>query len=278
MTVMNRQYTLADSDFEFFQRLITVQTGIVINETKKELVYSRLSKRIRALGLSGFSEYIDLLRNVDSKDELVAVINAITTNLTAFFREEHHFEYIEQTLLPELIRKNRNSKKIRIWSAGCSTGEEPYSLAMVLAENLGADWDWKILATDIDTDVLNTARSRIYSAERITGISAERQKRWLKKGTGPNSGLVQIKKELGEHISFNPLNLMDRPWPMSGKFDFIFCRNVIIYFDMPTKTKLVERYADQLVDDGHLFIGHSESLFQVTDRYDSVGNTIYRKR
>lgn len=278
MTVMNRQYTLADSDFEFFQRLITVQTGIVINETKKELVYSRLSKRIRALGLSGFKEYIDLLRNVDSKDELVAVINAITTNLTAFFREEHHFEYIENTLLPELIRSKREQKKIRIWSAGCSTGEEPYSLAMVLAENLGSDWDWKILATDIDTDVLNTARSRIYSAERITGISPERQKRWLKKGTGPNSGLVQVKKSLGEHISFTPLNLMDSPWPMRGQFDFIFCRNVIIYFDMPTKTKLVERYADQLVDHGHLFIGHSESLFQVTDCYDSVGNTIYRKR
>lgn len=278
MTAINRQYTLADSDFEFFQRLITVQTGIVINETKKELVYSRLSKRIRALGLSGFKEYIDLLRNVDSKDELVAVINAITTNLTAFFREEHHFEYIEKTLLPELIRKKRDNKTIRVWSAGCSTGEEPYSLAMVLAENLSADWDWKILATDIDTDVLNTARSRVYSAERITGISPERQKRWLKKGTGPNSGLVQIKKSLGEHISFKPLNLMDSPWPMSGKFDFIFCRNVIIYFDMPTKKKLVERYADQLVDDGHLFIGHSESLFQVTDCYDSVGNTIYRKR
>lgn len=278
MTQIRRDYELRDQEFHYIRDLVMTQTGIVISENKQDLIYSRLSKRIRALGLSGFGEYIRLLDKGRNKDEMVAFVNAITTNLTAFFREGHHFEYLQKQALPQIMERNRSSRKIRVWSAGCSTGEEPYSIAMVLAETLGFDtWDWRVLATDIDTDVLTTANSRIYSQDRVTGISQERLQRWFKRGSGRNGGLVQVAKELNDRISFRQLNLIE-PWPIKNTFDIIFCRNVVIYFDTPTQKKIFDGYARVLANHGRLFIGHSESLHKVSDRFESIGNTIYQKR
>ncbi len=278
MQLSKREYELSEREFEIIRDLVMSKTGIVINSNKRELIYSRLSKRIRTLGLAGFGQYIQLLDGGNNRDEMVAFVNAITTNLTAFFREGHHFDYLRSKAIPELKRHNAGSRKIRVWSAGCSTGEEPYSLAMTFADELGFEtWDWKILATDIDTDVLATANSRVYSEERVTGINSDKLHKWFRRGTGRNQGMVQVSKRLNEHIAFRQLNLI-QPWPIKTKFDIIFCRNVVIYFDLPTQKRIFEGYAEHLTDDGLLFIGHSESLFKVTDRFESIGNTVYRKR
>lgn len=204
------------------------------------------------------------------------LINAITTNLTFFFRENHHFDYLAQQVIPHLLEKNKASKKIRIWSAGCSTGEEPYSIATVLKETVPADWSARVLATDLDTTVVETARQGVYKVERLKGVSEARKKRWFLKGKGERDGLVKVKPELQEIIDFGQINLMNE-WPIKDKVDVIFCRNVVIYFDKPTQTKLFNRYADLLPDNGHLFIGHSESLYKICDRFELLGQTIYRK-
>ena len=278
MSFMKKEFELRDREFAHIRDLVMSRTGIVINDHKRELIYSRLSKRVRALNLKGFDEYIGVLDSGGNKDEMVAFINAITTNLTAFFREGHHFEYLRDVVLPGIMERNRQSRKIRIWSAGCSTGEEPYSIAMTLAEKLGFDtWDWRVLATDIDTDVLAAANSRVYTEERVTGIAPERLQRWFRRGGGRNAGLVQVAKELNERIAFRQLNLV-QPWPLKHQFDVIFCRNVVIYFDLATQKRLFEGFYRHLDDQGTLFIGHSESLHKVTDRFESVGHTIYQKK
>ena len=278
MKSIKREFELRDQEFQYIRDLVMSQTGIVVSENKQELIYSRLSKRVRALNLGGFGDYIDLLEEGRNKDEMVAFVNAITTNLTAFFREGHHFDYLRDQALPKIMERNRQSRKIRIWSAGCSTGEEAYSIAMVLAEKLGFDtWDWRILATDIDTDVLSSANSRVYSSDRVTGIDSQRLQRWFKKGSGRNQGLVQVAKELNDRISFKQLNLI-KPWPIKNEFDIIFCRNVVIYFDVATQKRIFDGYARHLAGHGNLFIGHSESLHKVTDRFESLGHTVYKKR
>ncbi len=267
------EYTLAD-----FDRLRTISnqhSGILVPDDKFDMFYSRLSKRLRLLGFSTFKEYTEYL--LDQPDlEFTEFINAITTNLTSFFRESHHFEYLKHTVLPELLKKNNVAKQIKVWSAGCSTGEEPYSLAMTLKENLPENWEIKILATDLDTNVLKTAIDGVYSTERLNGIDEGRLKRWFQKGAGSNSNKVRVKSEIRQLITFKQLNLM-REWPMTGYFDFIFCRNVLIYFDKETKTMLANRYADLLQSGSYLFIGHSESLHQLHTRFELIGNTIYRK-
>lgn len=278
MSFVKREFELRDREFAHIRDLVMSRTGIVINDHKQELIYSRLSKRVRALNLEGFDEYINVLDSGNNKDEMVAFINAITTNLTAFFREGHHFDYLRDVALPKIMERNRRSRKIRIWSAGCSTGEEPYSIAMTLAEKLGFDsWDWRVLATDIDTDVLAAANSRVYTEERVTGIAPQRLLRWFRRGGGRNAGLVQVAKELNDRIAFRQLNLI-QPWPIKNQFDVIFCRNVVIYFDLATQKKLFEGFHRQLDSQGTLFIGHSESLHKVTDRFESVGHTIYQKK
>ncbi len=271
----SREFEFTWEDFDVLRKLSNEHSGIIVSDDKYDMFYSRLSKRVRTLGLSNFREYGALLQtNPDS--EFTGFINAITTNLTAFFRENHHFEFLKETLLPEILRRNADSRQVRVWSAGCSTGEEPYSIAMTLLENLPQGWNAKILATDLDTQVLATASQGVYNEDRVSGISEERLNRWFMKGKGANQSKVRVKPELQKIISFNQLNLMGE-WPMAGPFDLIFCRNVIIYFDRETKTELVNRYADILVDGSCLFIGHSESLNQLTDRVKLVGKTIYRK-
>lgn len=269
------EYAFNDKDFRRVKSIVYNFAGIDLNDTKKNLVYNRLAKRIRFLGMNSFSEYLDYVEKI-GEEEFVNLINAITTNLTFFFRENHHFEYLAQTVIPFLLQKNKASKKIRIWSAGCSTGEEPYSIATVIKETVPEDWNARVLATDLDTTVVETARQGIYNTERLKGVSEARKKRWFLKGKGDKEGFVKVKPELQGIIDFGQINLMNE-WPIKDKIDVIFCRNVVIYFDKPTQTKLFNRYADLLADQGHLFIGHSESLYKICDRFELLGQTIYKK-
>ena len=272
-----REFKFTDKDFDLLKKIVRDNTGIVLTDAKRNMVYGRLSRRLRALDLSNFSDYITLIKRDD--DELVNFINSITTNLTAFFRENHHFEHLKTHVLPTLLEKNQLNRRIRIWSAGCSTGEEPYSLAITISEFFAdhPGWDVKILATDIDTNVIKRAAEGIYSADRIEGLDASLIKKWFVNGKGEKTGLVKVRPELQALISFKQLNLLN-DWPMKGQFDVLFCRNVVIYFDKPTKIELFNRYADMLVSKGDMFIGHSETLFQISDRFISLGGTIYQKK
>ncbi len=273
--VSNREFVLSDKDFETIRTVISERTGIVLSDGKRDMVYGRLVRRLRALGLSGFGEYCNLISKGD-ESELSEFVNAITTNLTAFFRENHHFEFLENELLPSII-KHKNNRQLRIWSAGCSSGEEPYSIAMVVREVVPTDWDVKILATDLDTNMVNKASAGIYDEARVSGIDEKRLRRWMKKGKGNLSGMIRMSDKLRDIITFKQLNLMN-DWPFKGPFDFIFCRNVVIYFNKDTQRILFNRFADMLPDRGHILIGHSESMFNVCDRYKLLGKTIYQKQ
>ncbi len=272
-----REFHFTDKEFKFISKLIGERTGIVLSDAKRQMVYGRLSRRLRQLKLTKFSDYCDMLTN-GHESELIEFTNAITTNLTAFFRENHHFDFLKKTVLPELIRKNLNTKRLRIWSAGCSSGEEPYSIAMCVREAIPnlSSWDVKILATDLDSNMVQRGKSGIYTSERVEGLSDSRMKKWVERGKGDKSDKVRMSEKLRELITFKELNLMEG-WPMKGPFDFMFCRNVVIYFNKETQRELFDRYADLLRNDAYLFIGHSESLNKVTDRFNLLGKTIYQK-
>nr|WP_305888691.1 protein-glutamate O-methyltransferase CheR [Methylomonas sp. SURF-2] len=261
-------------DFNFLRKISNRHSGILVPDDKFDMFYSRLSKRVRRLGFNRFAEYCQYLQD-HPEQEFTEFINAVTTNLTSFFREMHHFEFVAQTLLPELLKKNQAQKQIRVWSAGCSTGEEPYSLAMTLLENVPRDWDIKILATDLDTNVLAVAAEGVYPLDRVATIGEQRLRDWFQKGSGSQNHKVRIKSPVRQLIHFKQLNLM-QDWPMKGGFDFIFCRNVLIYFDRETKQRLANRYAGLLRAGGYLFIGHSESLHQLDTPFTLLGNTIYQ--
>ena len=273
-----REFEFTRRDFDFLRKISNERTGIVVSDDKFDMFYSRLSRRVRLLGLRSFKEYCDLIKNDRDGSETLELVNSITTNLTSFFRENHHFEYLADTVIPELVGKNAAQRKIRIWSAGCSTGEEPYSLAITLRNAMAtiAGWDARILATDIDSNVLRTASNGIYPIERVNGLPRSVLRSGFRKGKGEHEGKVKVKREMRSVIDFKQLNLI-APWQMDEPVDVIFCRNVIIYFDKETKTKLVDRYADNLKEGGYLFIGHSESLFNVSKRFELIGNTVYRK-
>ncbi len=269
-----REFEYTWEDFNVLRKLSNAHSGIIVPDDKFDMFYSRLARRIRELKLRDFKSYCQYL-DAHQEQEFTEFINAITTNLTAFFRENHHFEYLQATVFPELLQRNAATRRVRVWSAGCSTGEEAYSIAMTLLENLPRGWDMKILATDLDTNVLAAAASGVYAVERIDGLPEKRVKRWFLRGTGTHKNQVRVKPELQQMVSFKQLNLMG-DWPMRGLFDFIFCRNVLIYFDRETKQRLAERYASLLRDGSCLFIGHSESLHQLDTRFQLIGNTIYR--
>lgn len=275
--VLGREFTFTDNHFSRIRQFVTAQTGIVLADAKKDMVYGRLSKRVRKAFAGSFDDFCDAITDGDL-DEQDFLINAITTNLTAFFRENHHFEYLRDRVIPELLKRNYSTKKIRIWSAGCSTGEEPYSIAITLREAIphSEKWDIKILATDLDANVVAHGQEGVYTLERINGLDKQRQRKWFQLGKGDNAGLVRVKPELSELIRFKRLNLLHE-WPMKNQFDVIFCRNVVIYFDKTTQADLFARYADILIPGGHLFIGHSESLYKVSSRYTSLGHTIYKQ-
>lgn len=272
-----REFEFTQKDFNFLRQLANSRTGIVVSDDKFSMFYSRLSRRVRALGLTNFRSYCDYLRSPEGGSESNELVNAITTNLTAFFRENHHFEFVKNTALPEVLAKNSQKRTLHVWSAGCSTGEEPYSLAMTLSENIPAlsTWDVRIHATDIDSNVLAQASRGVYKMSRVEGIDKQRLRRWFLKGKGAKLGQARMRGSIRQLIAFSQLNLMDQ-WTMP-QVDMIFCRNVLIYFDKAAKERLVSRFADALPTGGFLFIGHSESLYKATDRFELVGNTIYRK-
>ncbi len=271
-----REFTFTTKDFEKLCVMVNRYTGIQMADGKQDMLYGRLSRRIRMLGMNSFKAYIHLLEQDEGSDEFNAFINAVTTNLTSFFRESHHFEYLKTTVLPKLMQRNRATQRIRIWSAGSSTGEEPYSIAMSVAETVPSHWDVKILATDLDTDVLAHGESGIYDVGRIENLDDALVQQWFLKSK-KHPGKVSVRPELQEMIYFRQLNLLHE-WPMRGPLDIIFCRNVIIYFDMPTKQKLMERYANLLVPEGHLFLGHSEAMNNMSERFALCGKSIYNKQ
>jgi chemotaxis protein methyltransferase CheR len=269
-----RDYQLSDSEFEEIRRLVREHTGIALADSKRELVYSRLVRRLRRLKLDTFREYIQVLERGEAA-ELEEFSNAITTNLTAFFRESHHFEFLRDTVFPAVEKRNAATRRLRIWSAGCSTGEEPYSLAITVQEamNRFRGWDVRILATDLDSQVVATATAGEYREDRFEKMPDARRERWFKQ---QRAGHFTASAELKSLITFKQLNLMHQ-WPFKGPFDIVFCRNVVIYFDKPTQRALFDRMATMQRPGDCLCIGHSESLFKVTDRYELVGKTIYRR-
>ena len=274
-----KEFHYTKEHFDTIRTLVFEHTGITMPDTKSELIYGRISRRLRKLKLNDFYEYCDLLRSGNAEDELGHFVNSVTTNLTSFFRESHHFDYLKNTILPNVRHRNQLTRRIRIWSAGCSTGKEPYSIAISLRES-GMDftgWDVKILATDIDTNVLDKAKSGIYDDGETDGLSKEQIKKWFIKGKGEHQGELKASRDIQNLITFKPLNLMD-VWPMKGMFDVVFCRNVVIYFNKETQKVLFKRIADKIESGSYLILGHSESLFNVNDDFRLLGKTIYERK
>ncbi len=269
-----KEFEFTREDFDFLRQVVSETTGIVSSEDKYTMYYSRLARRLRALGLADFKAYREYLRR-NPETESVELVNSVTTNLTSFFRENHHFEYLRDEVVP--AKRNSAARRLRIWSAGCSTGEEAYSIAMTLQQAILdiSRWDIAILATDIDSQVVQTAERGIYDRARIANIDIALQQRFFRDEAGAAGDKVSVDPGLRDMIRFRQLNLL-QPWPMREKFDLIFCRNVVIYFDRETKTRLVERFAGQLARDGLLFMGHSESLYKTSDRFSLLGKTVYR--
>jgi chemotaxis protein methyltransferase CheR len=272
-----RDIELSQAEFDRLRELVREHTGIALSEAKRQLVYGRLSRRLRALQLESFGEYIGLLERGDPV-ELEEFVNAVTTNLTSFFREPHHFEYLAAEALPAIVARSDGINRLRIWCCAASTGEEPYSIAMVLreAQERLAGWNVKMLATDLDSNVLASGIAGVYAAERFKGMDPKRVARFFDKGGGPHAGKFRAREELRSLITFKQLNLMSE-WPMRGPFDAIFCRNVVIYFDKATQRTLFERMAALQRPGDLLFLGHSESLYRVSDLYELIGRTIYRR-
>ena len=277
---LGRDLVMTDDDFERIARLIYQRAGIVLARHKREMVYSRLSRRLRVHGLTRFHDYLTMLEASLSRsdhDEWPAFINALTTNLTAFFREPHHFVMLENFLRERLQRQASGQRApLRIWCAAASTGEEPYSIAMVLREVLGAAANQvELIATDIDTDALREAELGIYPFERIAKLGEQRCKRFMLRGSGSRQGQVRVRPEIKQLVRYRHLNLLDSHWDLGSGFDVIFCRNVMIYFDKQTQSRLLDRFALMLKPDGLLFAGHSENFSWLNDAFTLRGQTVY---
>jgi chemotaxis protein methyltransferase CheR len=268
-------YAITDEEFDQLRGLIYRECGISLSDSKRSLLVSRLSKRLRLLGLDTFHAYYDRLRSEPGGEELTRLLDCITTNKTDFFREPVHFDFLRDRILPSLGA----DKRIRIWSAGCSSGEEPYTIAMTLFDGVQAplQWEFKILASDLSTRALDKAASGVYEVERVRALPPEALKRHFLKGRGDQAGMVKVKSHLSDMIRFQRINLMDDRYPIKTPLDVIFCRNVMIYFDRPTQQQLVNKFYRYLKPGGHLFIGHSETLQWIEHPFRSVAPTIYQK-
>lgn len=265
-----RDFEFTSADFERIRALIHRRAGIALSDHKRDMAYSRLARRLRALGLDSFRDYLERLESGNDASEWEAFTNALTTNLTAFFREAHHFP-----ILAEFVK--RRAQPVSVWCSAASTGEEPYSIAMTLVEALGdhAARHASVLATDLDTQVLAKGQAGVYAYDQVKHLSPERLKRFFLRGTGQNSGLVKVRPELRAMIRFEQLNLTHADYGLRSPFDAIFCRNVMIYFDKPTQAKILEHFIDVMKPDGLLFAGHSESFLQVTKAWSLRGKTVY---
>jgi chemotaxis protein methyltransferase CheR len=276
------QFAITDQEFERFRSLVHAQTGIALGDSKRQLLCSRLGRRLRHHGYSTFSQYYDHLRKRDPEgEELIRMINAITTNKTDFFRESHHFDLLRSEVLPALGTRVAagGPRKLRIWSAGCSSGEEPYSIAVTVLDGLPRPWGWdvKILASDIDTDMLARGEEGTYPEERLAGVPADLRARYFVRGRGPQAGLVRVRPEVRDLVVFRRINLREDAWAVRTLFDCIFCRNVIIYLDRTLQRSLVGRFLDLLKPGGYLFLGHSESLLGMRPGLAYLGQTVYQK-
>ncbi|XDD51068.1 protein-glutamate O-methyltransferase CheR [Leptospira sp. WS92.C1] len=278
--------TISDEEFQFVKSLMYKETGIFLADHKKVMVQSRLNGRARHFALKSVSEYIGRLR-ADREffaSELTELINRITTNKTDFYRENHHFDFLKDTFFPSVEeRASKNGKKIlRIWSSACSTGEEPYTIAMTCLEyfTFKPGWDIKIYASDIDTNVINTAKEGLYKEERLLPVDEKLKHKYFIKRKESERGEIsyEAKPELKALIDFRKVNLLETPYPISEKMDCVFCRNVIIYFDKQTQKKIFENFEKVLKDRGLLVIGHSETLFGISESYKFLGHTIYQKK
>jgi len=264
-----KAFAFTAHDFARVRELIYRKAGIALSESKQEMVYSRLARRLRAKGLDSFQVYLDALESGRDETEWEAFTNALTTNLTAFFREGHHFP-----ILAEHVKRAR--APLSIWCAASSTGEEPYSIAMTLCETFNSlTPPASIVATDIDTKVLDAASNGVYAFERVEKLSRERLQRFFLKGKGERSGFVRVRPELQRLVEFRPLNLLGTNWPVKGPFDAIFCRNVMIYFDKPTQSRILSRFVPLMKPDGLLFAGHSENFVYASDDFALRGKTVY---
>jgi chemotaxis protein methyltransferase CheR len=274
---------MRENDYEFIRNLVYERSRINLGPDKRELVNARLGKRLRATQFASITDYCQYLRTAEAEDEIANLIDAISTNHTFFFRENHHFEFLRTRALPELIARHRVEPwpALRVWSAASSSGEEAYSIAISLAETLPAvssDWPWRIDATDISHRILNRARAAVYREEAVVGhVPPEVVRKYFQSGFGPQEGNYRVKPALQEHVVFSHLNLINDTLPFTELFQVIFCRNVMIYFDRPTQEELVNKLARQIVPGGYLFVGHSESLTGIRHPLTLVSPAIYRR-
>ena len=267
-----RDFEFSDRDFRRVCELIHQRAGIALAPAKRDMVYGRLSRRLRALGLRSFQEYLDRLEK-DGGDEWQAFTNALTTNLTSFFREPHHFDKLREELLQRAHRA-----PLQIWSCAASTGEEPYSLAITACEAFGTlTPPVRILATDVDTQVLSVGAQGVYSVERIANLDPALKRRYFQRGTGPNEGKCRVIPALRQLIVFRQLNLLSPRYDVGGPYDALFCRNVMIYFDKPTQRAILSRLVEHMGDDGLLYTGHSENYLHAADLIQPCGRTLYRR-
>ncbi|MBV8634108.1 MAG: chemotaxis protein CheR [Burkholderiaceae bacterium] len=270
---VDHEFSFSRADFDRVRQLIYQHAGISLHDGKHAMVYSRLSRRLRETGHKSFADYLQWLEKTSGpqgEQEWQEFVNCLTTNLTSFFREEHHFHALTDDLKPMA------GKQVRIWCCAASTGEEPYSIAITCAEALGATASVQIVASDIDTNVLNTARRGVYNADS-RGLSPARLKQFFMRGTGANSGRIRVKPELQRWIDFRTLNLMHTQWQLGDPFHIVFCRNVMIYFDAPTQRKVLERIHKVMRPQGLLFVGHSENFTESRDLFRLRGKTIYER-
>ncbi len=269
LAAAKREFEFLRRDFDEVRKLIYDHAGISLSDAKEDMVYSRLARRLRATGLGNFRDYLARLRSGDVA-EWEAFVNSLTTNLTDFFREAHHFHLLKDFL------KTRRDRPIVIWSSASSTGEEPYSIAMTAVEALGGfQAPVQVLASDLDTQVLKKAAAGMYTQERLNKLSEAQQRQFFLKGAGEHNGMVKTKPELAAMVKYFPLNLLDATWPIRQPVDAIFCRNVMIYFDKATQHAILKKMKPLLKPDGLLFVGHSESLYHATDLFRLRGQTVY---
>ena len=270
---------LTDAEFKKFSELIYEHAGIYLKAEKKELLNARLGKRLRACGIKSYKEYFEFISRPDQQDkEFVQFLDSVSTNFTSFFREITHFDFLKAKVLPELVAGNPGGREFFFWSSASSSGEEPYTMAMILQEfaRTNSNFRYKILATDISTKVLKMAARGVYKEEQIGKVPKEFLKKYFQRGIGKNAGNIRVKKELRNQVTFKRFNLMhDFPW--KGEMDVIFCRNVMIYFDQQTQARLVHKFYDCLRPGGYLFIGHSESISSIKHKFVQVEATTYKK-
>ncbi len=270
---------MRESEFEFIRNLVYQRSRICLDAGKREMVTARLGKRLRATNLANVSDYCALLKSGAAEEELAHLIDAISTNHTFFFRENAHFDFVRDRLVPEMLERRKAERWPRLlaWSAACSSGEEPYSLAMTFQETLSTQWDWHIQCTDISHRILGRARDGIYREDVVQKMPAGMVRRYFQKGIGPQAGNYRVRAELRSRLSFHQLNLLEGDSPLNESFHVIFCRNVMIYFDRATQEELVNRLTRRLLPGGYLLVGHSESLTAIRHPLQIVQPAVYRR-